>query len=292
MRSGEFALFKGNIMKTFKKLLLIFTVAFVLVFVTGLLRISVSFMASSFFGSIAYFCVTLYFLKKFGNLVEHWLIFISLLLGLSVFQVTLRILDWEGQLISLPDFLIHILAVIVGYIYYKLNRIIGLSVTILAFGLIVFVCLHGYSLWIHKLTFGTFSGKVSEPYPSCTFFNEDSLKISNEDFKGKMVVLDFWHTACGVCFKKFPTLHEYFKKYNDQHVKIYSVNLPLDRDTLGQATRLVKELKYSFPVLFLHDERILEQLKISCFPTTLVIADGKEIVFRGDIENIEKILGK
>ena len=41
---------------------------------------------------------------------------------------------------------------------------------------------------------------------------------------------------------------------------------------------------------FIHDLDFLKKLKINGFPTTLVITNGKMIVFRGDIERLDNFL--
>ena len=276
-------------MNRYGKLALVFIASFSLVFITGILRSYVNFQTSSLLGSIAYFGITFFFLKKFHNTISEWNILLVIILGLSVLQIPIRIMDWNANLVSFPDFLIHNIAILIAFLFYKSRRI-GVPVSITYFAFLVFMYLNGYSLYLHYLNFGTLSGRVSETCPPFELFQEDSTKISNDYFNDKILVLDFWNTGCGVCFRKFPELEEKFVKYQGQQIDIYSVNVPLARDTLGQATRMVADRHYSFPVLFIHDLDILKKLKIKGFPTTLVITNGKMIVFRGDIEKLENFL--
>jgi thiol-disulfide isomerase/thioredoxin len=200
-----------------------------------------------------------------------------------------RILDWNANLVSLPDFLIHNIAILVAFLCYKSRRIgFPVSITYLAF--LVFMYLNGYSLYLHYLNFGTFSGQVTVTCPPFELFQEDSTKVSIGNLNDKILVLDFWNTGCGVCFRKFPELEEKFEKYQGQKIDIYSVNVPLARDTPGQATKMIRDRHYTFPVLFIHNPDVLKKLKIQGFPTTLVIANGKMIVFRGDIERLDSFL--
>lgn len=148
--------------KTTGRILLISATSFLLVLLTGILRTTVSFMASTFLGSIAYFGITLFFLRKYSTSISDKFILVSLLFGISVMQLSVRIGDFSSTLISLPDFLFHLLAIFVGFIYFKANRMIRLSAVIAALGMMVFMCLIGYNLWIHKLNFGTYTGSVSE----------------------------------------------------------------------------------------------------------------------------------
>lgn len=47
--------------------------------------------------------------------------------------------------------------------------------------------------------------------------NGDSIKLS--DFKGKMVLLDFWGSWCGPCRQENPALVALYKKYNGKKFK-------------------------------------------------------------------------
>ena len=276
-------------MNRYSKLVVVFVASLSLVFVTGILRSYVNFQTSSLLGSIAYFGITWFFLKKFHSNVPDWSILLVILLGLSVLQIPIRILDWDANLVSLPDFLIHNIAILISFLFYKSGRI-GIPVSIAYLAFLIFIYFNGYSLYLHYLNFGTLSGKVSETCPPFELFREDSTKFTNDYFNDKILVLDFWNTGCGVCFRKFPELEKKFVKYRSEEIEIYSVNVQLTRDTTGQALKMLADRHYTFPVLFIHDPDILKKFKILGFPTTLVITNGKRIIFRGDIEKIDNFL--
>lgn len=276
-------------MNRYIKLIVVFIASLSLVFVTGFLRSYVNFQTSSLLGSVAYFGITWLFLKKFHNAVSEWIILVVVLLGLSAIQVPLRIMDWKANLVSLPDFLIHNIAILIAFLFYKSVRI-GIPVCLAYFAFLIFIYFNGYSLYLHYLNFGTLSGRVSETCPPFELFREDSTRLTNDYFKDKILVLDFWNTGCGVCFRKFPELEKKFVKYRCEQIGIYAVNVPLARDTSGQASKMIVDRHYTFPVLFIHDTEILKKFTIRGFPTTLVITNGKKIIFRGDIEKIDNFL--
>jgi len=63
-----------------------------------------------------------------------------------------------------------------------------------------------------------------------------ALKLS--DFKGKVVLLDFWATWCPPCRVEVPSLLEIFRKFKDKEFVLISVSL--DRD-LQAARQFVKD---------------------------------------------------
>jgi hypothetical protein len=130
-------------MNRYGKLVLVFIASFSLVFVTGILRAYADFQTSSLLGSIAYFGITWFFLKKFSNTFSEWNILLVILLGLSVLQIPIRIMDWNANLVSLPDFIIHNIAILIAFLFYKSRRI-GVAVSVIYFAFLVFMYLNGY----------------------------------------------------------------------------------------------------------------------------------------------------
>jgi thiol-disulfide isomerase/thioredoxin len=54
--------------------------------------------------------------------------------------------------------------------------------------------------------------------PDFTMRTVDDRELKLSDFKGKVVILDFWATWCGPCIASFPHTQEIAKKYKDQDV--------------------------------------------------------------------------
>lgn len=94
---------------------------------------------------------------------------------------------------------------------------------------------------------------IGSPAPEIDFAwisNGDAKKLS--DFKGKVVVIDFWATWCGPCVKSFPNIRELQKRYKGYPVEIIGVTSLQGRhiDRSGEKPQTVDtkgnpELEYS-----------------------------------------------
>jgi thiol-disulfide isomerase/thioredoxin len=100
----------------------------------------------------------------------------------------------------------------------------------------------------------------------------DGKKHSLMDYRGKVVVLDFWFRNCEPCIKAMPELKEIAQKFRDKPVAILGMNIdPQEKD----ARFVVDKLKLNYPTL--KAEGLPEKYDVHGFPT-LVIIDQEGVV--------------
>jgi thiol-disulfide isomerase/thioredoxin len=112
-----------------------------------------------------------------------------------------------------------------------------------------------------------------------SFKDADGKKVSLSDFKGKVIILDFWATWCVPCKAEIPGFIELQKKYGDQGLQI--VGLSVD-DSQSMAKKYAVEMKMNYPVLLAEGrEDILRAYDpISSIPVSVVIDRQGRIVAR------------
>jgi thiol-disulfide isomerase/thioredoxin len=180
-----------------------------------------------------------------------------------------------------------------GYFYWKWKKPVNIFPFVLGLLIAVLLLFQGWAYWNHKYNFGTFTGKVESHNLPAKFesFDEQRNFITDDNFKNKIVLLDFWATTCSICFQKFPQVQTLFEKYkNDSSVMILAVNSPLEEDTPNQAFEMIKEREYDFPVVITKDEFLAEKFGVKGFPTVFVINQNGQIVYKGDIEGAVKMV--
>ncbi|SEA80638.1 TlpA family protein disulfide reductase [Psychroflexus halocasei] len=116
--------------------------------------------------------------------------------------------------------------------------------------------------------------QTNKEFKGLSLLNKYQEKVELD--KSKIVVLDFWTTSCGICFKKFPDLEKYYLEYkNNPNVEFYSINVPLKRDEFSKVVKLVDELNYKFPTLYATSIKDVENLGIYAYPHLLILKNGQ-----------------
>jgi len=109
--------------------------------------------------------------------------------------------------------------------------------------------------------------------------------ISLADFKGKVVILDFWATWCPPCRKEIPGLVTLQRKYQDKGLVIIGVSL--DQQGPSVVKPFMRELGMNYRVV-MGDEKIVSDYGgIEAIPTTFIIdRQGKVVtVHQGFTDN-------
>jgi peroxiredoxin len=69
---------------------------------------------------------------------------------------------------------------------------------------------------------------TENPAPNFTMQSAEGNAISLSQFKGKVVMIDFWATWCPPCVKSIPEVKNLWKKYKDKGLVILGVSLDKD----------------------------------------------------------------
>ncbi len=97
-----------------------------------------------------------------------------------------------------------------------------------------------------------------------------------EEFKGQVVLLNFWASWCGPCRQEMPFLEKIHTKYKDLGFSVIGVNI--DEKT-EDASGFLKKQPVTFPILLDANKKVSEDYNIMAMPTTYIIDQDGVIRF-------------
>jgi len=114
-----------------------------------------------------------------------------------------------------------------------------------------------------------------------TLTNLEGEKVTLSDYKGTVVVLDFWATWCGPCIGSFPKMQELVTKFENDNVEFFFINTWETRKPAEIKEKVVEFLEdnsYSFNVLFDYEDDIVDKYKVRGIPTRIAIDKNGNII--------------
>jgi peroxiredoxin len=104
--------------------------------------------------------------------------------------------------------------------------------------------------------------------------DSNGAKVALADYKGKVVLLNFWATWCVPCKAEIPWFQEFDKKYKDQGFAVLGV--ALDEEGWNTVKPYVEERKITYRMVMGNEEVSTLYGGIDSLPTTFLIdRDGK-----------------
>ena len=112
--------------------------------------------------------------------------------------------------------------------------------------------------------------------PAWKLADLDGKPVSLADFKGKVVILDFWATWCAPCRDEIPGFVELQKKFGDKGLVVVGVSL--DEEGAAFVQKFVKEHGVTYPVVLGNQQVAAAYDGIDALPTTFIIdREGKVV---------------
>jgi thiol-disulfide isomerase/thioredoxin len=110
---------------------------------------------------------------------------------------------------------------------------------------------------------------VGDAAPACALTVIDGgQKINLNQFKGKVVYVDFWASWCGPCAKSFPFLSELHHQLKDQDLQIVGINLDENRD---DAKAFLSSYPASFTITEDTDSQCAQAFSVKAMPSSYLI---------------------
>ena len=110
------------------------------------------------------------------------------------------------------------------------------------------------------------------PKPISSIIFEDFLgnEISLKDYKGKLIIINFWTTWCVPCKKEMPSLDNLYQYNNFNNLKIFAVNI--EQPNPAKTKQFFIDLKIKkLAIFFDYNLNFVKKFKLRGVPTTVLI---------------------
>ena len=134
--------------------------------------------------------------------------------------------------------------------------------------------------------------KDLKTYDNVIFLDQRDQKISIKDFKGNLVLLNFWATWCEPCKEEMPSLDRLQNNSELNNIKIFPINI--SQESLKKIDNFFQELNIEYlDPYFDAPTTLAKTLSLRGVPTSILFnLEGKEfarIMGSIDFDNLEFI---
>jgi thiol-disulfide isomerase/thioredoxin len=130
-------------------------------------------------------------------------------------------------------------------------------------------------------------------FPDFTEKDLSGKPLSISNFKGKIVLVDFWATWCGPCVQELPNVLKTYEKYHDKGLEIIGISLDREEPALK---KFIEEKGMKWAQFFDGkgwQNKLAAQYGVQSIPATYLL-DGEGKILAKDLrgEDLEKEIAK
>lgn len=112
------------------------------------------------------------------------------------------------------------------------------------------------------------SGLEGQQAPDFALKSSSGANLRLSEYRGDVVMINFWATWCGPCRQEMPLLDELYARYQRVGFNLLGVNID---DDSRRAMKMIDELGVSFPVLFDSRKEVSKLYEVEAMPVTVLV---------------------
>jgi peroxiredoxin len=116
--------------------------------------------------------------------------------------------------------------------------------------------------------------------PPLALVDTRGVEHSLEQYRGKVVVVNFWATWCLPCVEELPSLENAWQRYRQQGLVVLAVSGEESDIVTSFLERLPSDI--TFPALIDHDMKVGNRWQIRGLPTTVVVDRSGHLHWRAE----------
>lgn len=146
------------------------------------------------------------------------------------------------------------------------------------------------SITVAVLLFSSFAaaGSPSNEPVNLSLADLQGQQHSLSDYRGKVLVVNFWATWCGPCKHEMPLFSDALKRYGSDRVQMVAVSLD-DESTRNKISTFAEKEKMTFPILLGTTETMQKLGLGEALPATIFFDPDGRVIARvlGEINKSE-----
>ena len=117
--------------------------------------------------------------------------------------------------------------------------------------------------------------------------------VQLSQYRGKMVVVEFWATWCPPCKATIPGLIAVQEKYAGKGLVVFGVSIDEGDDVRSKLSAFSKEHRINYPVL-LGSEEVSRAYGVMSIPATFLVGKDQKIIsaYKGYVDDLEHIISQ
>ncbi len=110
--------------------------------------------------------------------------------------------------------------------------------------------------------------RLGEPISDFELEELGGKRVKLKDYRGRPVMINFWATWCPPCRAEMPVLQQYRDAHAAQGLELLAINAG---ESAREAGFFASQNNFTFPILLDLDMAVTNGLRITGFPTTLLV---------------------
>ncbi len=117
------------------------------------------------------------------------------------------------------------------------------------------------------------------PAPDFTLEDMDGKKHSLTEYRGKVVLINFWASWCPPCIREMPSMEQLYQNLKDQPFVLLAINQWEDEERVFEFMGQLQTIP-TFPILFDPQSKVSAAFEVQGLPSSFIIDTNGRIVFR------------